>query len=107
MIYVISPYTHEVPSIMYKRYKDVMKYTAELMNSGLIAFSPIVHCHQLAIEHELPKTFEFWEKWCIGMLDVSTEVHLLMLDGWTTSKGVKAELDYSDKIGIPIKTIKI
>ena len=92
---------------MQKRYEAVEEYTAKLMNEGKVAFSPIVHCHHMSINHDLPKTFDFWENWCIGMLDKATEVHLLCMDGYLDSKGVKSELAYSDELGIPFTAIPI
>lgn len=101
MIYIASPYSG-TPEQMESRYKAVADYTARMINVGLVVYSPIVHFHHLANEHELPKDFEFWKNINIGMINVSTQLFVLCIDGWKESKGVKGEIEYAVSKGIPV-----
>ena len=49
MIYVASPYTHEDPAVREERYLAALRYTAKLLANKRWCFSPIVHCHDLAL----------------------------------------------------------
>lgn len=94
MIYIASPYSHELPQVRENRYKQVMAYTAHLMRQGKPAFSPIVHTHVLAQVYELPTDFRFWKNYCHQMLDAAKELHVLTLLGYEESVGVQAEIKY-------------
>ena len=103
MIYLASPYTHSDPTIMELRFVHVMKVLAEkYLRNGVPAYSPIVHYHDLAKIYDLPKSHEFWLMHDRAMIDVCSEVHVVRLEGWEQSKGVAAEIAYSNEIGKPI-----
>ena len=102
MIYIASPYSDIDERVIEKRYRGVARYTAKILKEGEIAFSPIVHGHHISIQYGLPETFDFWEKYCLGMLYNACELRVLKLDGWQTSKGVTAEISFADEHGIPI-----
>lgn len=101
MIYLASPYTHENPLVMEARFKCAAMATASLMREGLAIFSPIVNCHYLATHHELPRTFEFWQKFNFDMLSHSERLIVLTLDGWKDSVGVAGEIAYARDNEIP------
>ena len=99
MIYVGSPYTHKDPAIMDQRYNQVLAYTAKLIRNKRWCFSPIVHCHPMAQEHELPGDFNFWKEYNFYMLDRATTLHILTLPGWERSVGLQAEYDHAKETG--------
>jgi hypothetical protein len=78
------------------------RYAAYLINAGNVAFSPIVHSHQIAADFEMPTDFEFWQKQCLALLSVCDTMHILMLDDWDISKGVMAETESAESQGIEI-----
>jgi hypothetical protein len=102
MIYVGSPYTHTNKFIQEKRYLDVSVFTGELMKNGLTVFSPIAHCHDIARYCTLPTNYEFWENYCLRMMDVASAMVVLQLDGWDLSRGLTSEIRYATHLGIPI-----
>lgn len=69
---------------------------------GVHAYSPIVHCHELAKIAELPKTAEFWEKYNFAMLERADALWVLMLPGWEDSKGCAAEAQEASRLKKPI-----
>ena len=103
MWYVASPYSHQNPMVMQERYDAVAKITADLIASGKIAFSPIVHDHGLRAHRNLPATFDFWKEQdfrllsaCDGLIVCDT------IENWESSIGVQAEISYAVDNGIPV-----
>ena len=106
MIYIASPYSHMKQEVMDKRHDAVRSYTAFLLRAGVIAYSPIVHCHDLAKHEQLPTTWEFWQWYNIGMLRFAQGLYVLCIDGWRESRGVEFELFVANQLNITIKMIK-
>lgn len=106
MIYVASPYTSIEPSLETHRYYSVMRYVAEQMKIGRIMFSPILHCRQLSLVHNMPCDFEFWRDYCLGMLNNADAFEVLCLPGYETSHGVNEELKFARTLGIQITFVQ-
>lgn len=104
-IYVASPYTHADPEVMERRFNQVSEYTAKLIRQGIVAYSPIAHSHPLAIEYDLPGDFYFWFHQNYGMLEMASKMVILCLDGWDTSRGVIAEIEFCEHHGIEIEYV--
>ncbi len=102
LIFVSSPYTHKDKEVVNKRYEDVSKYAGKLVSEGKTTFSPITYGHVLCGFQEMPTDFEFWKNFCFDFLNKCDEFHVLMLDGWEESVGVKAEIEYAERLEIPI-----
>lgn len=94
-LYLASPYSHENPEVMKLRYLSAMDATAYLLKQNVAVYSPIVHCHEIANVHELPKDFEFWMKYNYRMLSPARKLLVLTIDGWEKSTGVRAEITYA------------
>ena len=106
MIYLASPYSDPDPFIREQRYLSAAKVLVERYLSQMIwAYSPIVHCHELAKIWTLPREFQFWKDYNQHMLILSTELHVLRLAGWQESAGIAHEIDVADKAEIPVKYI--
>lgn len=86
--YVAGPYSGDEEA----RAKEHRRLTAKLLIAGVVCYSPIVHCHEMAREHRLPGDAAFWAWYNFAMLDAAGKVILLELPGWQTSKGTTAEL---------------
>lgn len=109
MIYLASPYTSALPNkegikIMQLRYEAVMDFVASNLSEQF--FSPILYTHEMAKKHELPKTFGYWKEVNHHYIDISTEVCILMIEGWSDSKGVRDEIEYAERTGKKVKYIK-
>lgn len=105
MIYIASPYTHPNPAIRAERFIAVREYTHRLMQSGQIVFSPIVYGHQFSEIFAMPFEAEPWEEFNHGILKICHKVHVLMLNGFLESKGIKAEVDYALSLNKPVQYV--
>lgn len=103
-IYLASPYSHPDPIVREARFDAVCKKTAEYLMAGKPCFSPIAHSHPLVkhLPEALCMDFEFWMKEDLAILKDAAELHILMLDGWQSSRGVARETEYADSVGIPV-----
>jgi len=97
-IYLAVPYT----GMEKESFKEVNKAAAKLMNDGFAVFSPISQGHTIAINHELPTNWKFWEKMDLAFLAVCDHIIVLCLPGWRKSKGVLKEIEFSKKNNIPV-----
>lgn len=91
-IYLASPYTHEDPNIMELRYEAAVEKAGELMEEGHIVYSPIAHCHPIAIKHGLPRDFTYWKKHARSFLLWADVLCTLRISGWLTSTGINEEV---------------
>ena len=85
---------------------QVRDVTANLLREGIVVFSPIVHCHELAKHHDMPTDAEFWRFYNRIMIQGTRELWLLLLDGWKESKGMKGERDMAIELGIPYRQVE-
>lgn len=102
MIYIASPFSHPEKSVEEARYHNVLDYTAHLIQQKIVAFSPIVHCYGMHLKHKLPGDARYWKRFNEEMLVHAHLLHVLKLDGWETSKGVQAEIQFAKYKKIPI-----
>lgn len=90
-IYLASPYTDADPWIRNHRYIEARAITGRLLKAGFHVYSPIVHCHELALRQDLPHDFDFWQAYNFAMLDSASGFGIIKMEGWDKSKGVRAE----------------
>ncbi len=102
-IYLASPYTHKDEEVMTFRYGKALKASARLINLGFLVFSPIVHCHPIAITHNLKRDYDFWQDYSTSfLLNWAEAVAVLLLPGALNSKGVQAEITIAQETGLPV-----
>ncbi len=87
-LYLGSPYTHPDLAVMEQRAQAVTDFTSQLLCAGLHVYSPIVHCHEMAKRHKLPREYEFWSGYNKTMLLAGLGLGVYQLDGWKQSKGL-------------------
>jgi len=104
-IYIGSPYTHKSKLIQHERYLEVSRVVAGMLCHGVHVYSPIVHCHELAKRFRLPGDFDFWNSYNFAMLETASAFHILELDGWNESAGLKEEIKFAVSKAIPITRI--
>lgn len=103
VIYLASPYSDEDPDVRQRRYVEVCRAAAALMQAGYVVFSPIAHGHSIAEAGDLATApHGFCMGQCIPMMDRCDEVMVLRLEGWAESRGVNEEIRYAEKIGVPV-----
>lgn len=103
MIYLASPYTHSDHAVMEQRFDAACRAAGKLMAEGHVVFSPIAHTHPIAVRCELPRGWNFWERYDREFVLASEKVVVLMLPGWRESNGVSAEIKIADAAGIPVE----
>jgi hypothetical protein len=101
--YVAAPYSHPDPAIHELRFRQINAYCAAQMAAGVILYSPISHCHPIALEHALPTDWAFWERFDRAMIGCCRRLTVLTLDGWRESTGVTAEIKIALEMGIPVE----
>ncbi len=102
MLYLASPYTHRDPRVREARFDAACRATANMVRTGQVVFSPVVHSHPL-VRFDLPTDWEYWERCDREYLRHATELVVLKLDGWRESVGVQAEIDLALDMGLPIR----
>ena len=102
LCYLASPYSHPDPAVQERRFKDVSRCAAILMECGVFVFSPIAHFTPIAIHGDLPHGWEFYAPFDTAYIRLSSSLLVCCLDGWQESKGVKAECSIATELGIPI-----
>jgi hypothetical protein len=105
-IYVACPYSDSDKKVEEERTLISEAYTAYLIkNYGLIVVNPISN-HWLAVRHDVIGTADYWWETNKFYLDVVDEMHVLMVDGFDSSIGIKLEIEYCTKKDIPFKYIE-
>lgn len=103
IIYLASPYTHEDLGVREERARKVSKIAGHLIHHGHNVFCPIAHSHKVS-EHSVAdhNEHDMWMRVDISMLNRCTDLYVLTLEGWEESKGVKEEIDFARRQGMPI-----
>jgi hypothetical protein len=103
-IYLASPYSHTDEDVLHQRFEAVCEAAAYIMNrkEDNLVFSPIAHCHPIAMAHNLPKGYDYWQKYDEIMISNCSQVYLLQIDGWQHSKGMRAEAKFASEINKPL-----
>lgn len=94
-IYLACPYTHSRYYTTEYRVRVATNYAGKLINDGHLVYSPLTHCHPIAIAYGLPGDVEFWWPLNKSMIDWCEEVFVMCLEGWDRSAGIKRELEYA------------
>lgn len=105
-LYLASPYSHPAAVVRVNRWNAVCRVAGRLMNEGNIVFSPIAHSHPIAVQCELPGTWDFWHQFDRAFIEWSDAVVIAMLPGWKESVGVKAEIEIAQKLGKPVEYLQ-
>ncbi len=101
-IYLATPYSDPDPAIQQSRFEVVNRVAGDLMREGFLVFSPITHCHSIALVSDLPKDWKFWKEIDLAFILWVDEVYVLRQDGWKESIGVTAEIKIAKELNKPI-----
>lgn len=102
MIYLASPYSHDDPWVRHERYQQALSALTHLISEDKFVFSPIVHSHHVDGRLRHTKDHAFWMRQAMEMLHRCDSLTVLMLDGWTRSKGVDEEIKAAIRLGLPV-----
>ena len=99
MIYLATPYTHVDKAVMEARFNEAAKIAGSLMQKGEIIFCPITHTHPIAVNCELPREWQFWERFDREFVGFADKVIVAKMNGWEQSRGVNAEIAIAKQQG--------
>ena len=102
-IYLASPYSDPSPAVREERFFATERATAWLLRERIWVYSPIVHCHALALRYGLPTDAGFWQEYNFAMLRGAAALWLLKLSGWENSIGMRSEIAFAGREGIPVQ----
>jgi len=105
-IYLASPYSDTSFEVIEERYRAALAASAWLLSSRKWVFSPIVHCHHIARERQLPLDYAFWRDYNTIMIENASELLVLLIDGWKRSKGVSDEILFAQRIEKPVRFMR-
>jgi hypothetical protein len=106
-VYVAIPYSHKDPDIQKYRFDMANAFSAQLMNEGMNVFSPVSMGHPIAIAHDLPENWEYWQGLCEAALSCTYKMYVLCIEGWEESTGVQAEIEICKRDGIRIAYVYV
>ena len=107
MIFVVSPYRHEIKEIEEQRVVLAENYVSKLIIEGKIPFSAVVYAHSLIKKHKLPTDIDYWKSFICSFLRDADEVHVLKIDGWNNSEGIDWEISVAKSLRIPIIYVEV
>lgn len=102
-VYLASPYSHPELTIKINRFQKVCEIAAWYFTKGIHVYSPIAHTHPICYFGGLPAGFSFYAKYDKRILANCAELHLVLIDGWQHSDGMKAEAIHAIELNKPIK----
>ena len=105
--YLASPYSHEDPWEMERKYLQVLEAIDSTFSHGRAYYSPIVHFHELAKTMNAPRTSPVWSFHNRNMLNSSAGLVILTLPGWQYSVGIKEERTWAEEFGLSIETLSV
>lgn len=102
MYYMASPYTRYHEGI-WQAYKEAARIAGKLAAAGLNVYSPIVHCHPLAVYGGIdPLNHQFWMKADAPFVAICEGLIVAKMPGWQESKGVTFEVQEFVTVRKPI-----
>ena len=92
--YLAHPYK---PDHM-EQFAKCVQRTAQLMDYGLLVYSPIVHCHPPSrLMDERPS--QWWYEYDLKIMWVGGFTGIILCDGWENSTGCKIEEAWFAQVG--------
>ncbi len=104
LIYVASPYSHDNPDVILRRFNQVCYIAGNMIADGLLVYCPIAHSHPIA-KQGLADDWETWQKLDLAMLAKCDELWIATMQGWRQSKGIKAEVRFAKSLKLPIRHV--
>ncbi|HUV65665.1 MAG TPA: DUF1937 family protein [Sedimentisphaerales bacterium] len=101
--YLACPYSHTSATRRATRFAAANRAAGYLMRRGEFVFSPISHTHPIALACDLPLGFDYWEAFDRAILAHCSRIVVLAIPGWTSSTGVKAEIEIAKEMSLPIE----
>jgi hypothetical protein len=85
-----------------ERFNKVNAVAAKLMKVGFTVISPLTSSHLLHRDHGLGGDWEFWKHHDFNLISCCHMIFVLTIEGWKESTGVKEEIVFGRRKGIPV-----
>lgn len=105
MIYLATPFSDSDPNVQEQRFQQACQAAAALIRNGTPVFCPIAHSYPIA-QYDLPTDWTFWERVDRLQMQSCTEVVVVKLDGWEQSRGIAAEVQIAEEMGLPVRYVE-
>lgn len=107
LIYLASPYSHRYSYMRERRFVEVSKKAAELMEDGMLVFCPIAHSHPIEI-YGMPRRMpgDWWLQQDFAILGKCDELVVYKMPGWDKSYGVGKEIEFAKKNKIKVSYLE-
>lgn len=105
--YLASPFTSKYPIEEHIRYSSILEVGHLLNLEGYVLIEPINQSYQKFITYKTPGDFKYWERHSKMLLKVSSGVIVAKIPGWSTSRGVKMEIEYAKELNYPIYYLEV
>lgn len=106
-VFISLPFGHPDVCVVLSRFYQAEQHFMTLLREGVCPVSPVVTGYPLCQKYGISARFEHWDAYCKTELKSCDEVHVLMLDGWDQSVGLKMELELAKTLGIKISYIPV
>ena len=114
LVYVASVYSqgNANKELREKRFQFVkdwvgLHFMTYIKGYDKVLYSPIIHNHLIAEDHDLPATWDFWRGVDTVILRHCSALIVLKMDGWEKSVGITCEIDTAKMLNIPIQYIDV
>ena len=105
LIYLASPFAHELAAVREARLEAVRHVCGNLVNEGKIVLSPLVYAGELAVRgFHAPQG---WYAWDLQFLARCDELLVLQLPGWESSNGLLVEIAAAQARNLPIRLMSL
>jgi hypothetical protein len=102
LVYLATPYTKYRDGIDCA-FRDSAALAAQLLKLGIKVYSPIAHCHPIALYGELnPLDHSVWIPFDEAMMTAADVLLVAQLDGWRESYGINHEIQFFKAAGKPV-----
>lgn len=108
LYYLASPFTSreqcKVLARNVERHRTdlAMRASAKLLFDGVHNFSPINYNGHWLDYFQVPGDWAFWESFDKNLVKRMDGIIVLKLDGWETSTGVNAEIEFANSLQLPV-----
>lgn len=103
LCYLATPYTGYRGGRINDAFSDASEIAAALLTTGIRVYSPIAHCHPIAVFGQLdPLDHSVWIPFDEAMMEAADCLIVAHMDGWEDSFGIKHEIDFFTKDGKPV-----
>lgn len=103
-IYLGSPYSHSSEFLRKARFRKAEEFVNTFLTKhGIIVFSPIVYCHEMAAKYGWPTDAGYYVQFNMDILRRSDALFVLCLQGWKESQGLRIEMNLAKMLNLPIQ----